>query len=162
MNAWERAEVVAAAQHDQIRQYSLTLGNMPICMVFSSHYRLESGFIFTQISTWHISVIFNTIYCIEASSFNVKMWIKLFVARTQKRLFWGHPTKPLTTQHTAHVKSWKNVNCIRYTVGNIATEKYLTKNNWELCEKQYKKWCCKDRSYTVLSYKVAGPLQGTG
>jgi hypothetical protein len=44
----------------------------------------------------YISVISHTICCLEASSFNVMRWIRLFVARSRKRLFRGDLTKPLT------------------------------------------------------------------
>jgi hypothetical protein len=97
------------------------IGIMLICIVFLSQYGLESGFISAQISTWYVFGTFHTICCLEESSFDAKRWIKLFVARSQKKPFQGHLTKPLTIQHTEHLNSWKKANCILYTVCYLAT-----------------------------------------
>ena len=120
MGAGEGVEFHATTEHGQNRQQALLLAIMLICIVFLSQYSLESGFLSTQIFTWHVFVTSCTICCPEESSFNAKRWIEEFVARSRKRLFWGHLTKPLTTQRTVHLNSWKNADYILYTVCYLA------------------------------------------
>jgi len=112
MGAGGRAEFHVATQHSQNRQWALILGIVLICIIFLSFYSLESRFILVRYPHGMYLLLFIPISYWETSSFNAKRWIKLFVARSQKRLFLGHLTKLLATQHTVHLNSWKNVDSI--------------------------------------------------
>ena len=104
MGVGERAEFFAATQYSQNRQCAPKLGIVLIYIIFLSFYSLESGFILVGYPHSMYLLLFIPILYQEISSFNVKRWIK-FVARSWKRLFWGHLTELLATQHIMHLNS---------------------------------------------------------
>ena len=116
MGVGERVEFCAATQQSQNRQYAPILGIVLICIVFLSFYSLESRFLLVRYPYSMYLLLFIPISYQETNSFNAKRWIKLFVTRSRKRLFWGQLTKILATQHTVHLNSWKNTDYILYTV----------------------------------------------
>jgi hypothetical protein len=90
MGAGERAEFCVATQHSQNRQPALILGIVLICTIFLSFYSRESGLLLIVYPQSMYLLLFIPILYWETSSFNAKRWIKLFVARSRKRLFWDH------------------------------------------------------------------------
>jgi hypothetical protein len=105
MGAGERSEFQAATQPSQNRQQAPILGIVLIFIVFLSFYSLESRFLLVEYPHGMYLLLFIPISYWETSSFNGKRWIKLFVARSRKRLFWGHLPKLLTTQRIVHLNS---------------------------------------------------------